>query len=119
AGQGKPLRVVADQRCTPSYTVDVATATVALLKKDVRGLVHVTNAGSCTWHELASAVFELSGMDVPVTPITSAEFGAAARRPAYSVLTSAVWQRLSLDPPRPWRHALAAYLEERKGRRSG
>ena len=53
AGQGKPLRVVDDQTCTPSYTVDVAETTLALLKADRPGLYHVTNSGGCSWHELA------------------------------------------------------------------
>src|SRR5262249_39271488 len=46
ASQGKPLRVVDDQICTPSYTVDVADATVALLAAGRAGLYHVTNSGS-------------------------------------------------------------------------
>ncbi len=53
AGQGKPLRVVADQRCTPTYTADLADATAALIERDATGLLHVTNAGSMTWHEFA------------------------------------------------------------------
>jgi dTDP-4-dehydrorhamnose reductase len=110
AGQGKPLRVVADQTCTPSYTVDVAEATTALLATGRYGLFHVTNAGACSWHELARATFELAGVTAHLTPITSAEFGAAARRPRYSVLAPAAGQ----TPLRPWREALAAYLLERQ-----
>jgi dTDP-4-dehydrorhamnose reductase len=114
AAQGKPLRVVADQVCTPSYTADVAAATVELLRTGRHGLFHVTNAGSCSWHGFARAIFELAGVTADVTPITSAEYGAAARRPAYSVLEPAACRALGLAPPRPWREALAAYLEERK-----
>jgi dTDP-4-dehydrorhamnose reductase len=113
AGQGKPLRVVADQTCTPSYTVDVADASVALMNTTRYGLYHWTNAGSCTWHELASTIFELSGLGVRPAAITSAEFGAAARRPRYSVLATEAYQSLGLPAPRPWRDALAAYREER------
>jgi dTDP-4-dehydrorhamnose reductase len=47
AGQGKPLRVVNDQRCTPSYTVDVATAAAALIAAGAEGLFHVTSGGEC------------------------------------------------------------------------
>jgi len=118
AGQGRPLRVVADQVCTPSYTADVAAATAALLGTGRHGLYHVTNAGSCSWHELAAAVFELAGVKADLAPITSAEYGAAARRPAYSVLDNEACRALGLPPPRPWREALAAYLEERR-RKSG
>jgi dTDP-4-dehydrorhamnose reductase len=114
AAQGKPLRVVADQVCTPSYTADVAAATVELLQTGRHGLFHVTNAGSCSWYEFARAIFEQAGVTAEVTPITSAEYGAAARRPAYSVLEPAACRALGLAPLRPWREALAAYLDERK-----
>src|SRR5207245_4759999 len=57
AGEGKPLRVVADQPCTPSYTADVADATAALIRAGTGGIYHVTNAGSCTWFEFASEIF--------------------------------------------------------------
>src|SRR5579871_4178013 len=77
AGQGKPLRVVDDQTCTPSYTVDVAESTLALLTAGRRGLCHVTNTGACSWHEFARATFELTGTSANLTSITSAEYGAA------------------------------------------
>jgi dTDP-4-dehydrorhamnose reductase len=113
AGQGKPLRVVDDQICTPSYTVDVAEATVSLLSAGRPGLYHVTNSGSCSWHEMARTIFELSGVKANLTPITSGEYGAPARRPAYSVLDPMGIRSLSLPIPRPWPDALAAYLRER------
>src|SRR5438477_3422949 len=114
AAQGKPLRIVADQTCTPSYTLDVAEASRALMQTERYGLYHLTNAGSCTWHELASTIFVLSGLNVRPAAITSAEFGAAARRPRYSVLAAEAYQALGLPPLRSWRDALAAYLEERR-----
>jgi dTDP-4-dehydrorhamnose reductase len=119
AGQGKPLRIVADQTCTPSYTVDVAEAAVALLNTEQYGLYHLTNVGSCTWHELATAIFTLSGVDARPAAITSAEFGAPARRPRYSVLSTEAYQTLGLKPLRPWRAALAAYLDERRTKGKG
>src|SRR5262249_39719341 len=88
ACQGKPLRVVADQTCPPTYPVDLADATSALLNPGRAGLYHVTNAGSCSWYEFARAIFGLEGLSPDVTPITSGEYGAAARRPAYSVLAN-------------------------------
>lgn len=108
AGQGKPLRVVADQRCTPSYTVDVAEATAALIRAGASGLFHVTNAASCNWHEFATEIFRLAKMTPELTAITSAQFGAAARRPAYSVLANSAGVTM-----RPWQEALAAYMTER------
>jgi dTDP-4-dehydrorhamnose reductase len=113
AGQGKPLRVVHDQRCTPSYTIDVAEAATALIRAGASGLFHVTNAGSTTWHDFAAEIFRLAGLKPSLTPITSAEFGAAARRPAFSVLSNAKLASAGVAPPRSWQDALAAYLAER------
>lgn len=118
AGQGKPLRVVADQRCTPSFTADVADAAVALLAADARGLFHVTNAGDCTWHEFAAAIFAEACVSADLTPITSAEFNAPARRPSYSVLSNENLRGVGVDPPQPWREALADYLRTRKRRQA-
>lgn len=113
AGQGKPLRVVADQRCTPTYTADLAEGISKLIEQGTTGLIHLTNAGDCTWHEFAAKIFELSGIAADLTPITSAEFGAKARRPGYSVLGSNRTEETGVKL-RPWQEALAAYLEERK-----
>jgi dTDP-4-dehydrorhamnose reductase len=109
AAQGKALRVISDQVCTPSAATDVAATTVELLRGGRTGLFHVVNAGSCSWFEFARAIFELSGLKVNLTPITAAEYGSPARRPGYSVLSSA-----TVPPLRPWREALASYLEERR-----
>jgi dTDP-4-dehydrorhamnose reductase len=113
AGQGKALRVVNDQRCTPSYTVDVAEATAGLIAAGASGLFHVTSAGSCTWHDFAAEIFRLTGLTPGLTPITSAGFGAPARRPAFSVLSNAKLASAGVTTPRPWQEALAAYLVER------
>jgi dTDP-4-dehydrorhamnose reductase len=116
AGQGKPLRVVGDQICTPSYTVDVATATTALLSSNQFGLYHIVNTGSCTWHEFARTIFEMTGVSAALTAITSAEFGAKAQRPGYSVLATEKYQSLGLPTLRHSRQALAAYLTERQAK---
>jgi dTDP-4-dehydrorhamnose reductase len=107
ARQGKPLRVVYDQVCTPSYTVDVAAAAIQLLGVNATGLFHLTNAGQCSWYELAQSIFALRGVAADLTPITTQEYGSRARRPAYSVLTSEHPQTPQL---RPWQEALTAYL---------
>lgn len=113
AGQGKPLRVVADQRCTPTYTADLAEGIAKLIEQGTTGLIHLTSDGDCTWHELAAAIFRLSGVTADLTPITSAEFGAKAQRPGYSVLGSSRTAETGVQL-RPWQEALAAYLKERK-----
>jgi dTDP-4-dehydrorhamnose reductase len=113
AGEGKAIRVVDDQRCTPSYTVDVANATVALIAKQARGLFHVTNAGSCTWYELAHHVFEAANLKVNLTPIPTSEYPTPARRPAYSVLSLDSLASAGVETPRPWGEAVEAYIRSR------
>jgi dTDP-4-dehydrorhamnose reductase len=116
AGQGRPLRVVNDQRCTPSFTADVAAATAVLIAIGARGLYHVTNAGDCTWYEFAREIFRAARVRADLTPITSAEFGAPAQRPAYSVLSNEQLGSIGVTAPRPWPEALAAYLNGRPSR---
>ena len=52
------------------------------------GVYHVAAGGDCTWADFAEAIFEEAGLDCRVRRITTAEFGAKAPRPAYSVLRS-------------------------------
>ncbi len=101
AAQGKPVRVVSDQVCTPTFTLDLARAVVALIQAKGQGLFHVTSAGACSWFEFARTIFELAGLQVKVVPITTGEDGAAAQRPAYSVLTSNRLAKLGVPPLRP------------------
>jgi dTDP-4-dehydrorhamnose reductase len=116
AGEGKALQVVNDQRCTPSSTADVADTTVALIRANAAGLIHLTNAGSCTWFEFAAEIFRQSKLTVDLSPTTSEAYKRPARRPPYSVLSNEKLTTVGVGKPRPWQEALAAYLEERKRR---
>jgi dTDP-4-dehydrorhamnose reductase len=114
AGSGKPIRVVDDQRVTPTATIDLAGKVLELLEAGQSGLFHVTNGGSCTWHEFAAHAFKLAGLSPDLGPTTAAEFGAAAKRPAYSVLSNDRLRRVGLRPPRHWKEALADYMKARQ-----
>ena len=118
ASQGKPLRIVNDQRCTPSYTVDVAAASANLISTGSYGLYHVTNSDECSWFEFAGEIFKQAGLTPQLAPITTAEFGAPAARPSYSVLSNEQLQSIGLSPLRTWQQALRAYLESRNRRRT-
>jgi dTDP-4-dehydrorhamnose reductase len=112
ARERKPVRVVHDQICTPSFTFDVAGAVSQLVQSDCYGLYHLTNAGQCTWYEFAKAIFDLAGEDANLSPISSQQYGAAAIRPGYSELANAAYCKLGFPALRPWREALQAYLDE-------
>ncbi len=115
AKEKSQLRVVADQRCVPSYTQDVAGVIAALVKTEAYGLYHATNSGRSSWFEVASEALRLAGLTTPILPITTAEFGAPALRPAYSILDCSKIQSVTGLVLRPWRSALAAYLQEIRG----
>ena len=112
AREGAALRVVDDQECTPTATRDLAQKVAWLVTQDLTGIVHVTNAGSCTWYEFAKAVFACAGIEADLSPTTSMEYATPAVRPPYSVLARGRLAALAQDDLRPWQAALACYLEE-------
>ncbi len=81
------VAVVDDQVGCPTYTGHLASATAELVELPF-GVYHLAASGECTWAEFAAAIFEEAGVVCRVRPISSAEFGAKAERPAYSVLRS-------------------------------
>lgn len=114
ADSGKPLKVVNDQHCTPTSTMDLARASIELISADTPyGLYHLTNAGECTWYEFACSIFELSGKSPELYPVGSDAFPVRARRPAYSVLDNAAFRAAGFTDMRPWRAALEEYLRTR------
>lgn len=105
------LRIVDDQRCTPTSVADLADALVALIETERYGLYHATNAGSATWREFAEEIFRIAGLQVRVVPISSAEYGARAQRPAYSVLDCTRLASVLGRPLPHWKTALAEFLK--------
>jgi dTDP-4-dehydrorhamnose reductase len=114
AGQkGNPLRVVNDQKGSPTYSKDLAAHTKTMIEAGCRSTYHVTNSGSCTWYDLASSALAWAGLEnVPIAPVSTAEFPRPAPRPANSVLANARLQRDGLPMMRPWQVAAREYVEQ-------
>jgi dTDP-4-dehydrorhamnose reductase len=111
ARSGKVLRVVDDQRGSPTYTLDLADCTVRLIRAGCRGLYHVTNGGACTWHELAVRAVECASIPgVRILPVSTQEYPLPAPRPANSVLANARLARDGLPLLRPWQEAVQEYI---------
>jgi dTDP-4-dehydrorhamnose reductase len=104
------VAVVDDQRGSPTYVGHLAEAVRAVLDLPF-GVYHVAGTGDCTWADFAEAIFEEAGLDCRVRRITTANFGARAPRPAYSVLRS---EKGAPGLP-PWREGLRECLR-RMGR---
>jgi dTDP-4-dehydrorhamnose reductase len=110
AEAGETLRVVDDQRGSPTFTADLAPALERIAVSELYGTYHVTNRGECTWHELAARVLERRAPGARLEKITSAALGRPAVRPAYSVLSNLFYEA-SLGPPLPdWQDALERHL---------
>jgi len=102
--------VVNDQRGSPTFTRDLASALVQLCRASARGIVQATNSGDCTWYEFAAEIVRMSGLSTTVKPVTTAEFPRPARRPAYSVLSPDSLHAYRIHMP-DWKDALQRYLE--------
>jgi len=104
------LRVVADQRGCPTNAADLAQALAQMLRVNMRGIVHATGTGDCTWYELASAIVSAMGREIPVYPITTAEAGRRAARPGYSVLANSMLKQSGITLPH-WRDSLVQFVK--------
>jgi dTDP-4-dehydrorhamnose reductase len=113
AREGRTIRVVSDQVVGPSSALEVARKMWQVLRVGSPGLYHVSNAGQTSWHGFAREIFRQNGLAPDLRPVTTAEYGARAKRPAYSVLAHARLAALGEDDLSPWPDALAAYLRTR------
>lgn len=110
-----PLRVVNDQRGRPTYTPHLAHALIRLAANDqARGIVHYADEDECTWFDFAQAIVEETGAEITVSPVSTEEFPRPAVRPAYSVLSTERYERLTGVKPESWREGLREYLESRE-----
>jgi dTDP-4-dehydrorhamnose reductase len=113
AKKGAPLRVVHDQKGSPTYSKDLAKWTLKMIDAGCRSTYHVTNGGACTWFELASKAVEWAGIEgVSVTPVSTSEFPRPAPRPVNSVLANARLIRDGLPAMPSWQIAAREYVEQ-------
>jgi dTDP-4-dehydrorhamnose reductase len=110
------LRVVADQRGSPTSTRELAAAILTIAPElaadaDVWGTYHLTSSGATSWHGFASAIVAaqapLTGRAPKVTAITTADYPTAAARPANSVLDCGRFERVFGFHTRPWADEVA------------
>jgi dTDP-4-dehydrorhamnose reductase len=114
ADEKDEVRVVCDERLTPTFTEDLAEQIRKLVAADPGpGIYHATNDGECSWYEFACAALELTGGRGRIEKTTASEWNAPAKRPAYSVLRNLALQRAGIDIMPPWKDALTRYLAKK------
>jgi len=104
------LRVVNDQAFSPTYTKDLAAKIAQLIQTEYYGIFHITNKGSCSWHEFAREILKQARLKTPVIPISSDQYPQKARRPRFSMLDNYQLRLLGMDDMRPWQEALRDYM---------
>lgn len=107
-----PLRVVNDQRGRPTYTPHLANAIVRVARianddPDARGILHYADSPECTWFDFARAI---AGDETTVNAVSSSAFPRPAQRPAYSVLSTERYERVTGVRPDSWEEGLREYL---------
>jgi dTDP-4-dehydrorhamnose reductase len=112
AKQQGELRVVNDQRLTPTYTADLATALVEAVEAGCTGVLHLTNAGDCSWFEFTQAILARAGVEVALKPVATKAVAGGADRPMNGVLARQAADAAGLNPLRDWREALDAYMRD-------
>lgn len=105
------LTVVNDQFGSPTYTYDLAKLLVDMIQTDKYGVYHATNEGICTWYEFACAIFREAGIPMNVSPVTSAEYAAKAKRPANSRMSKEKLVENGFEKLPTWQDALHRYVE--------
>ena len=125
-GEERPMiRVVDDQRGSPTWSRTVARSTLGILRKGLirhnnrwilgipSGVFHLTAQGDTTWYEFALKIFDLADLNPRpmVEPISTDAFPTPARRPAYSVLDcSETMDGFGIALPH-WEDALDEFME--------
>ncbi|SDK40618.1 dTDP-4-dehydrorhamnose reductase [Alkalibacterium thalassium] len=108
------INVVSDQIGAPTYTKDLAAFIVDLVQSNKYGTYHGVNEGFCSWHEFAISIFEKTGIDMKVNPISSDGYPTKAKRPLNSRLLKENTDKAGIDRMPNWYDALIRFLSNFK-----
>ncbi len=105
------VRVVDDQIGSPTYTYDLAVLLVDMIETEKYGEYHASNEGTCSWYEFAKEIFSAAGMnEVEVTPVSSEEFPAKAKRPKNSRMSKEKLVKNGFNKLPSWQDAVKRYV---------
>lgn len=117
ARKGEDLRVVSDQRGSPTYSLDLAEAVKQLLEARARGVYHFSNEGETTFFEYAAFLLSHAGMGrAPLVPVSTKDLppdAYPAPRPLYAVLSKSRYREKTGVLPRIWEEAVLDFLQVR------
>ncbi len=105
------LRVVCDQFGNPTSTAELAKAIDHLLFTENFGIFHATCEGLCSWADFAEEIFRLAGKDVKVIRVSTEEYNAKVKRPAFSALDNYMFRQTTGFEFADWKTAIREYME--------
>jgi len=115
ANEKKELKIVNDQIGSPTFCTDLVEKTMALVEMDQKGYFHVSSRGAISWYELTHELLKRIGKteSVKLNPVSSAEFAAKAKRPAFSLLNCSKIESLGLETT-DWKDGLNVLIRQLK-----
>lgn len=119
ARESEHVDAIADKFSTPTYTCDIAQMLPSLFDLGpAHGILHFTNVGECSWQQYGQYALECCrelGIPLKTDQVAPLNLGDmknfVARRPVYSVLSTAKYAGLTGTSPRAWRDAVADYIK--------
>ena len=110
ARQGAELRVVDDQRGTPTSAISLAQAIIEIIEsgawQTMEGIYHYSDLGESSWYDFAKEILRISEVETRITPCKSSEWQSKAKRPHYSVLDKSRIAKLGIVALKPWQERL-------------
>ncbi|HLS87832.1 MAG TPA: dTDP-4-dehydrorhamnose reductase [Burkholderiales bacterium] len=100
ARAGEALRVVDDQVGAPTSAAALAQACAEAIRAGAEGLYHASCGGRTTWHGFAAFILRATRLDASLVAVSSAQYGAKAKRPRNSLLDNGkLWRSLAIALP--------------------
>ncbi len=106
------VKVVDDEFVSPSNTKNIVQQLALILNTDIKGTIHATSEGQCSWYEFAEEIFKYTNTPVKLFKASSSDFQYKVNRPKYSVLQNEVLNKNHINIMLPWKEALHQYLNE-------
>jgi dTDP-4-dehydrorhamnose reductase len=113
ADGGKEIRVVEDHVASPSFAPAIAERTLELVKRDVRGVLHLGGGTPVSWYGWAKLIFAAAGRKPELKATNEREYRTAARRPKFSALANTRMAELGIAPMPSLEDCLKLYMQQR------
>ena len=117
ARENEMVTAVADKFSSPTYTIDAANWLRLTWEQNANGILHLANSGACSWQEWAQYAIDVcrdAGIPLKADHVGKLSLtdmrNFVARRPVYTVLSTAKFSVLTGVQPRHWRNAIAEYI---------